>query len=104
MASYDEIATVLCAISQASSMSNSYSLIMSKAQRLTPIAGSPPDMIHPPEGCPFAPRCPYARGICMTTMPPYTTIGENRRSMCWLLTPEAPLTDNPFKHGGEVLA
>ena len=80
------------------------SIEQDKAKRLTPIAGSPPDMIHPPEGCPFAPRCPYARSICITKIPPYTTIGEKRRSMCWLLTPDAPLTDNPFKHGGEVLA
>lgn len=78
------------------------SIDQDKARRLTPIAGSPPDMIHPPMGCPFAPRCPHARGICQTQLPPYTSVGEGRRSMCWLLTPEAPLTDNPFKSSGEV--
>ena len=78
------------------------SLEQDKSQRLTPIAGSPPDMIHPPKGCPFAPRCPHARGICMEQMPPYTQLSETRRSMCWLLTPEAPSTDNPFKQHGEV--
>lgn len=72
-----------------------------KDQRLSPIPGSPPDMIHPPKGCPFAPRCPYARRICMEQMPPYVQLGENHRSMCWLLDPEAPATDNPFKRPGK---
>ena len=75
-----------------------------KAKRLQPIPGSPPDMIHPPKGCPFAPRCPYAMGVCLEEIPPYAITGENRRSMCWLLDPEAPATGNPFKQGkGAVL-
>ena len=68
-----------------------------KSQRLTPIPGSPPDMTNPPAGCPFAPRCPYARQICLEQMPPYTQLDPTHRSMCWLLTPEAPAQDNPFK-------
>ena len=80
------------------------SIEQDKSQRLKPIAGSPPDMIHPPKGCPFAPRCPHARLICKDQLPPYTSIGEGRRSMCWLLTPEAPVTDNPFKSGKEAHA
>ena len=68
-----------------------------KSQRLTPIPGSPPDMTNPPAGCPFAPRCPHARRICMEQMPPYTQVDPTHRSMCWLLTPEAPDQDNPFK-------
>jgi len=80
------------------------SIVKDKSRRLMPIAGSPPDMIHPPKGCPFAPRCPHTRGICLERMPPYTILGEGRRSMCWLLTPEAPSTDNPLKQLGEVQA
>ena len=68
-----------------------------KSQRLTPIPGSPPDMTNPPAGCPFAPRCPYARQICLEQMPPYTQLDPVHRSMCWPLTPEAPTQDNPFK-------
>ena len=68
-----------------------------KNKRLLPIPGSPPDMIHPPKGCPFAPRCQYAMRICAEEMPPYVKTGENRRSMCWLLDPEAPAEGNPFK-------
>ena len=69
----------------------------SKAARLSSIPGSPPDMTRPPEGCPFAPRCPYARNICAKERPPYVRVGEEHRSMCWLLQPDAPADHNPFK-------
>ena len=68
-----------------------------KAGRLASIPGSPPDMTKPPEGCPFAPRCPYARQICAKEQPPYVHFGEHRRSMCWLLQPDAPDENNPFR-------
>ncbi|MEA5067447.1 MAG: ABC transporter ATP-binding protein [Christensenellaceae bacterium] len=70
-----------------------------KAARLTPIPGSPPDMTRPPEGCPFAPRCRYARNLCAAQRPPYFHPGEGRRSMCWLLHDDAPSAGNPFKGG-----
>lgn len=78
------------------------SIDQDKTRRLNPIPGSPPDMIHPPKGCPFAPRCPQARAICQEKIPPYTACGQGRRSMCWLLAPDAPVSDNPFKTNGEV--
>jgi peptide/nickel transport system ATP-binding protein len=34
------------------------------------IEGRPPDLITPPAGCPFAPRCPYAQAKCHTDKPP----------------------------------
>ena len=64
--------------------------------RLHPIPGSPPDMTNPPKGCPFALRCRYAMNICAQERPDYFYPDENRRSMCWLLSPEAPKTSNPF--------
>jgi len=68
-----------------------------KSKRLVPIPGSPPDMTNPPKGCPFAPRCPYARNICANEIPGFYTIDENHSSRCWLLDEEAPLEDNPFR-------
>ena len=68
-----------------------------KSKRLVPIPGSPPDMTNPPKGCPFAPRCPYARNICANEIPEFYTIDENHSSRCWLLDEEAPLEDNPFR-------
>ena len=73
-----------------------------KNKRLLPIPGSPPDMTKPPVGCPFAPRCPYARVICGSELPQMTEVSEGHHSRCWLLSPEAPKEQNPFDHkGGE---
>lgn len=40
--------------------------------RLATISGRPPDMVHPPQGCRFAPRCAFARDRCHTQEPPLT--------------------------------
>jgi len=36
----------------------------------TPVAGEVPNPLDPPGGCPFNPRCPYARDVCRTERPP----------------------------------
>lgn len=71
-------------------------ITQNRERELEPIAGSPPDMLNPPKGCPFVPRCAYARNICGEKIPPYFMINESHRSMCWLLQKEAPKTNNPF--------
>jgi oligopeptide/dipeptide ABC transporter ATP-binding protein len=38
--------------------------------RLEAIGGRPPDMVNPPTGCKFSPRCPYARERCHAEEPP----------------------------------
>lgn len=53
-------------------------------ERLVPIEGTPPDLLHPPAGCPFAGRCPHTMDIC-SERPPYFDAGPDHRSMCWLL-------------------
>ena len=58
-------------------------------ERLIPIEGTPVDMLNPPEGCPFAPRCPHAMKVCLQKMPPYVDLGEDHRSACWLRVQEA---------------
>ncbi len=68
-----------------------------KSKKLQPIIGSPPDMVHPPEGCPFAPRCPYACRICLHQLPPVFSAGEGHKSRCWLLAGDAPSSGNPLK-------
>ena len=48
-------------------------------ERLIPIEGTPVDMLNPPEGCPFAPRCEHAMKICLQKMPPYVELGDDHR-------------------------
>lgn len=59
-------------------------------KRLVPIEGSPPDLLKPPKGCPFAARCPYAMRVCIEQRPEYTFVDENHRAACWLLHEDAP--------------
>ncbi len=53
-------------------------------ERLVPIEGTPVDMLNPPDGCPFAPRCESCMQVCLKKMPPYVEVGEKHRSACWL--------------------
>ena len=53
-----------------------------KGRELTPIAGSPPNPAHIPPGCPFHPRCPYARERCRKEEPPLRTVGAGRVAAC----------------------
>ncbi|MDR2785578.1 MAG: ABC transporter ATP-binding protein [Treponema sp.] len=46
-----------------------------REKRLTAIPGSPPNMLRPPPGCPFSPRCALAGRQCFTALPPRRTIG-----------------------------
>lgn len=62
-------------------------------ERLIPIAGSPPDLLNPPKGCPFAARCDYAMKVCMESVPEYTYLSNTQRSLCWLLHEDAPKVD-----------
>ena len=71
-----------------------------RSQDLIPIPGSPPDMLDPPEGCPFTPRCPYAMRICAEEMPDYTTFSAEHRAACWLHHPMAPDVEPPVKVRG----
>ena len=58
--------------------------------KLIPIKGTPPDMLMPPKGCPFAPRCRYCMPVCRKYMPPETALSDTHRVACHLLHPKAP--------------
>jgi peptide/nickel transport system ATP-binding protein len=53
--------------------------------RLNAIAGRPPDLVNPPKGCRFAPRCPYASDKCINEEPPLVPTAEdpNHLYACW---------------------
>ncbi len=58
--------------------------------KLLPIPGTPPDMLRPPKGCPFAPRCPYAMQVCREYMAPETVLSDTHRVSCHLMHKNAP--------------
>ncbi len=55
-----------------------------ESERLVPIEGQPVDLLNPPKGCPFAPRCESCMKICLEKMPPKTDISDTHYSYCWL--------------------
>lgn len=54
-------------------------------KRLVPIEGTPVDMLNPPVGCPFAPRCKKCMKVCLNRLPEYTHLSDTHFSRCWLL-------------------
>ena len=56
-----------------------------RTSELRTIEGAPPDLLQPPPGCPFMPRCAFARAICRT-MPPLDPVAGNaaHRKACWV--------------------
>ena len=68
-------------------------------ERLYPIEGTPPDLLKPPAGCPFAPRCEHTMKICLTERPPHFEINEGHFSACWLNHPQSPEKMADLKRG-----
>jgi oligopeptide transport system ATP-binding protein len=53
-----------------------------KGQELYAIKGLPPNLLHIPPGCAFNPRCPMARDVCRTEVPPLYRVSATRASAC----------------------
>lgn len=60
-----------------------------KSESLIPIIGTPPDLIKPPLGCPFAARCDQAMKICERIDPEATVFSDTHTARCWDLHPMA---------------
>ena len=67
--------------------------------RLIPIPGSPLDLMVPPKGCPFAPRCPHAMEVCVDNPAPLISLSDTHISACWLLNKNAPKVEG-YELGG----
>src|SRR4051812_259502 len=52
------------------------------------IDGAPPDLVDPPDGCRFHPRCPEAMKVCVTQNPVDVERPGGGRVECWLVGPE----------------
>jgi oligopeptide transport system ATP-binding protein len=57
-------------------------------ERLIPIEGNPVDLINPPKGCAFAPRCKHCMKICLNNVPPVYQVSEGHKTLCWLAIKE----------------
>ena len=55
-------------------------------ERLIPIEGTPVDMLNPPEGCPFGPRCEHCMKVCLKHNPPNISVSDGHTAACWLLS------------------
>lgn len=68
------------------------SLATKKKQALYALKGTPPDLILPLNGCPFASRCQYCMPICQQVAPAETPVGADGHFVsCWLQHPAAPV-------------
>ncbi|MCE5286014.1 MAG: ABC transporter ATP-binding protein [Pelosinus sp.] len=68
---------------------------------LSSIPGQPPDLLAPPSGCAFMPRCQFAMEICK--QPPKETVGsENHSCRCWLVDPASPYSPGTLFKEGEA--
>jgi oligopeptide transport system ATP-binding protein len=65
-------------------------------ERLVPIEGQPVDLLNPPAGCPFAPRCKSCMKVCLNKMPPRTELSDTHYTYCWLRQKEE------FDKGGKA--
>lgn len=57
---------------------NSIPKIEEEKERLEPIEGQPPNLVHLPKGCSFAPRCKEAQAICHTKEPEVTNVDKDK--------------------------
>lgn len=54
--------------------------------RMVSIPGTPPNLLNPPTGCRFHPRCKYAKGVCKEKDPQYAELGKGHFVSCHMAT------------------
>ena len=64
-------------------------------ETLYSLKGTPPDLINPPKGCSFAPRCEYGMKICRMQYPEETKFSHSQKCSCWLHHPKADVSGLP---------
>lgn len=65
-------------------LTHSVPTVTGELRSLVSIPGAPPDLISPPKGCAFHPRCPFATDKCRTDEPKLEPVGGNdQRAACW---------------------
>src|SRR3990172_8903732 len=72
-----------------------------RKERLVPIEGLPPDLISPPPGCKFEPRCQYRRDVCREKEPELAGIPNakpDHEARCWGTQAGGWLVDVDYRH------
>ena len=64
---------------------NSFPSIKGPKRRLIPVPGEPPNLLNPPQGCRFHPRCPLAMDVCKKDVPPFTEFENRHWAACHAL-------------------
>jgi peptide/nickel transport system ATP-binding protein len=62
---------------------SSFPSIVGPRTELVALPGDPPDLLFPPSGCRFHPRCRYATDQCTQEKPPFESVGRNHWAACW---------------------
>jgi peptide/nickel transport system ATP-binding protein len=61
---------------------SSFPSIIGPKRELTTLPGEPPDLLHPPSGCRFHPRCPFATEQCAREVPEFRDMGDGHFVAC----------------------
>lgn len=70
-------------------------------EELYSLGGTPPDLLLPLVGCPFASRCEHAMEICIEQKPEETNLSKTHKTYCWLQHKDAPKVERPKRLRGE---
>ncbi|OOC42646.1 ABC transporter ATP-binding protein [Thermosipho sp. 1074] len=62
---------------------NAFPSTVGEKKKLLTIPGEPPNLLKPPKGCRFAPRCPWATEKCKNEEPEYKEIENGHFVACW---------------------
>lgn len=86
------LATVLGAPAHPYTMglTNAFPDLTRAGRTLVPIEGTPPDLLDPPAGCRFAPRCPFRVDAC-SEVPSLRAVGTRHEAACWRVDEAASL-------------
>ena len=77
-------------------------LDLNREEPLTPIYGTPPDLLRPPKGCAFVARCESAMRVCQEFDPEMSDVSRTQKSACWLQHPFAQNRYGSYKGGVNI--
>jgi peptide/nickel transport system ATP-binding protein len=66
-------------------------------EELFKMKGEPPNLLHPPKGCRFHPRCNFAKDICKHQEPKFEHIANGQMTACWLYQEASDMEEKPLK-------